>query len=205
MDSTAQIGFEDLKLRMTKTLVLAMPDFSLPFKLETDASNTAIGAVLIQQNHLIAFFSKKMSKRMCASSTYVRELFAITAAVAKWRHYLLGITFVIKTDHRSLKHLMDQVIQTPEQHQYLSKLLGFNYTIVYKPEKEIIDVDALSRIEEDREVAATEKLQQLVFSDGVFSALITVTSQLLEALRNEVLQSSELQAIVKECTDETVS
>ena len=85
---------------------------------------------------------------------------------------------------------MDQMIQTPEQHQYLSKLLGFNYTIVYKPEKEIIDVDALSRIEEDKEVAATEKLQQLVFSDGVFSALITVTSQLLEALRNEVFQSS---------------
>ena len=91
-----------------------MPNFSLPFELETNASNYAIGVVLMQQGHPIAFFSKKMSPQMCISFTYVRELFVITKVVTKWRHYLLGGQFVIRTDHRSLKHLMDQVIQTPE-------------------------------------------------------------------------------------------
>ena len=137
---------------MTQAPILAMPDFSKPFELETDASGHTIWDVLMQDRHPIAFFSKKMSIKMSASSTYVRELFAITEAVAKWRHYLLAREFIIWTDHRSLKHLMDQVIQTPEQHQYLCKLLGFNYTIVYKPGKENKVADALSRLDEEQEI-----------------------------------------------------
>ena len=105
---------------MIQAPIFAMPNFLLPFELEIDASNYAIGVVLMQQGHPIALFSKKMSPQMCAACTYVQELYAITKVVAKWRHYLLTSQFVIKTDHRSLKHLMDQVIQTPEQHHYLS-------------------------------------------------------------------------------------
>ena len=85
---------------------------------------------------------------MCVASTYVRELFAITKIVAKWRHNLLGRTFTIRIDHRSLKRFTDQVIQTLEQHQYLTKLLGFNYTIVYKPSRKNNVANALSIIEE---------------------------------------------------------
>ena len=80
---------------MTQAPILAMPDFSKPFELETDASGHTIGVVLMQDRHPIAFFSKKMSIKMSASSTYVRELFAITEAVAKWRHYLLAREFII--------------------------------------------------------------------------------------------------------------
>lgn len=66
------------------------------------------------------------------ASTYVRELFAITSAVKKWRQYLLGHQFTIITDHRSLKELLTQVIQTPEQHMYLARLMGFDYQIQYR-------------------------------------------------------------------------
>ena len=61
---------------------------------------------------------------MTTASTYVRELYAITRAIARWRHYLLGKKFTIKIDHKSLKELMSQVIQTLEQEYYLTKLLG---------------------------------------------------------------------------------
>ena len=132
-----------------------MPNFLRPFILETDASNHTIGAVLMQDNHPIAFFSKKMYGRMSTTSTYVRELFAIMESVAKWRHYLLGREFTIRTDHRSLKHLMEQIVQTPKQHHYLSKLLGFNYIIAYKPGKENSVADALSRIKEGQKVEET--------------------------------------------------
>ena len=66
------------------------------------------------------------------ASAYVRELYAVVEAVWKWRQYLLGSHFIIKIDHRSLKELLTQVIQTPEQQKYLTKLLGYDYTIVYK-------------------------------------------------------------------------
>lgn len=53
---------------------------------------------------------------MQGSSTYIRELYAITGAVKKWRQYLFGRPFRIYTDQRNLKHLSTQVIQTPDQY-----------------------------------------------------------------------------------------
>ncbi|KAF7807802.1 Retrovirus-related Pol polyprotein from transposon 297 family [Senna tora] len=100
---------------MTQAPVLTLPNFQKTFVVETDASNTGVGAVLSQEGHPVAYFSKKLSKKLSLSSAYVRELYAITQAVMKWRHYLLGRKFVVKTDHQSLKELMRQVVQTPEQ------------------------------------------------------------------------------------------
>lgn len=129
---------------MTSALVLALPNFNEPFTIETDASGSTMGAVLMQQGHPLAFFSKNFTLRLLHASTYVKELHAIIAAVRKWCQYLLGRPFTILTDHKSLRELLSQVIQTPEQHYYLSKLLGFDYTIQYKAGATNIVVDALS-------------------------------------------------------------
>ena len=64
---------------------------------------------------------------MQGASTYHREMFAITQAVSKWRQYLLGRIFTIYTDQQSLNNLTNQTIQTPEQHKWLSKLVGFDF------------------------------------------------------------------------------
>ena len=88
-----------------------------------------MGTVLSQEGHPIDFFSKQFCPKLARSSAYVRELGAITNTVKKWRQYLLGHHFDILTDHRRLKELMTQAIQTPEQHRYLSRLLGFDYSI----------------------------------------------------------------------------
>lgn len=81
---------------------------------ETDACDVGVGAILLQEEHPVAFYSKKLSALRQRASTYSKELWAITDAVRKWRHYLLGSTFIIRTDHHSLKSLSSQVIQTPE-------------------------------------------------------------------------------------------
>lgn len=117
---------------MTEAPILAFPNFVLPFFIETNASSHAMGVVLHQQGHPIAFFNKPFCPRLQQASTYVRELHAIVAAVRKWRHYLMGHKFTIYTNHRSLRELMSQVVQTPEQQFYLAKLLGFDYDIQYK-------------------------------------------------------------------------
>ncbi|GAU50876.1 hypothetical protein TSUD_411060 [Trifolium subterraneum] len=144
----ATTAFEALKKAMTQAPTLILPNFSKPFTLETDASGLAMGAVLMQDNHPIAFFSKPFCPRLQRSSTYIRELHAITTAIKKWRQYLLGHPFTIYTDHQSLKELLTQVIQTPEQQIYLAKLMVYDYSIHYKSGKTNVVADALSRLPE---------------------------------------------------------
>ena len=114
-NAKATVAFAELKANMEQLVTLALPDFTQPFDVTTDASGYAIGAVLSQHTRPISFFSKKLCPTMQTQSTYTKELYAITEAVKKWRQYLLGRRFRIHTDHHSLKHLLTQTIQTPEQ------------------------------------------------------------------------------------------
>lgn len=68
-------------------------------------------------------------------------------AVQKWKQYLIGAHFIIKTDQKSLKWLLQQKISTPFQQFWLSKLMGYDYEIQYKARKENIVDDALSRVQ----------------------------------------------------------
>lgn len=130
---------------MTEVPVLCLPNFSEEFVVETDASNVGIGAVLTQQGHPIAYFSKKVCPRLQSASTYTKELHTIAESVQKWRQYLLGQFFVIHTDHQSIRELLTQVIQTPEQHVYVRKLLGFHFCIDCRTGGSNQVADALSR------------------------------------------------------------
>ncbi|GJT48768.1 ty3-gypsy retrotransposon protein [Tanacetum coccineum] len=85
-------------------------------------------------------------------STYEKELLAIVYALEKWRGYLLDRHFKIKTDHFSLKYLLDQRMSTPTQLKWLLKLMGFDYEIQYKKGVENVTADALSRIQHSGEL-----------------------------------------------------
>lgn len=95
----ASEAFQKLKEAIMASPVLALPNFKILFVVETDASGTGMGAVLMQEDHCISFFSKQLCPKLMNASTYVRELAAITSAVKKWRQYLLGHKFIIVTDH----------------------------------------------------------------------------------------------------------
>ena len=79
----AENSFLALKAAMTSAPVLRLPDFSKLFYIETDASDFGVGAVLLQEGHPLAYFSKKLGPRRRVSSTYHKELYAIVEAVQK--------------------------------------------------------------------------------------------------------------------------
>nr|GMC62899.1 Transposon Ty3-I Gag-Pol polyprotein [Ipomoea batatas] len=138
-------AFTRLKEAMVTAPTLVMPDFSYPFTIERDASGCGIGAVLSQRGHPIAFMSQALGRSKLSWSIYAKEMLAILTAIRLWRPYLLGRRFYILTDQKSLKYLLEQRIGTPEQHNWVAKLLGYDYEILYRPGRANQAADALSR------------------------------------------------------------
>lgn len=103
--SEAQDSFDKLKKATMTAPTLALLDFTKPFVVETDASGVVMGAVLMQEGHSIAFMSKVLSKKHLNLSVHDKELMYVVHAVERWRHYLIGKHFTIKTDHRNLKYV----------------------------------------------------------------------------------------------------
>jgi hypothetical protein len=146
----AQGAFLALKTAVTQALVLALPNFSQPFLIECDASGVGIGAGLMQGNRPIAFLSKALKGKALHMSTYEKELYALVTAIQKWRPYLLGRPFVVKTDQQSLKFLLEQKVGTPFQQKWITKLLGYDFVVEYKKGVENRVADALSKKEGGR-------------------------------------------------------
>lgn len=168
----ATAAFQKLKEVMTNTPVLALPDFSKPLVVETDACKGGVGAVLMQDSRPIAFLSKALSPKHLGLSTYEKELLAVIIATQKWRSYLLGHPFIIKTDHESLKHLMEQRITTSLQQRWLSKLMGFDYMVQYRKGKENHAADALSRLHEEAELSVIVHSQKLKWKEELEESLV---------------------------------
>lgn len=145
-NALAQSTFEQLKAAMASAPGLAIFSFSLPFTIETDASGVGIGALLVQQGHPIAYLSKTLAPKHHQLSAYEKEFMVVVLAVEKWRPYLLGRYFIVKTDHFNLKYLLEQKVTIPFQSKWLPKLMGFDYDIVYRKGKENIADDNRSRI-----------------------------------------------------------
>jgi len=181
-EETAQ-AFTLLKGLMTSALVLALPNFNKLFVVETDASKAGIGAVLMHEGHLIAFISKSLGLKQQSLSVYEREMMAIIHGVNKWKHYLWGRHFHIRTDHISLKYLFHQKLTTPAQHLWLVKLLGYDYNIEYKQGKENVPADALSRIPSKDLYAMTTS---------------TISTNLMEEIRQSYTNDFAIQHIIKD-------
>jgi hypothetical protein len=143
------LAFNTLKHKMTSTPVLALPNFNQPFTVEADASESGIGAVLMQNGQPIAFYSQAPGPKVSTQSTYRKEALKILQALKRWRHYFLGGHLIVKTDQESLKYMMTQRMTEGIQHKLLLKLLEFTYTIEYKKGRENAAADALSRKQHD--------------------------------------------------------
>ncbi|KAI5721603.1 hypothetical protein M8J77_022863 [Diaphorina citri] len=140
-------AFHSLKSALMNEPILTYPDFTKTFTLTTDASNFALGAVLSQNDHPIAYASRTLNDHEKNYSTIEKELLAIVWATKHFRPYLFGQKFKIITDHRPLTWLFNLKEPNSKLVCWRLKLEEYDYEIEYKPGKQNSNADALSRIE----------------------------------------------------------
>ena len=143
------VAFQRLKQALSQAPVLTYPTSEDTFVVDTDASNSGIGAVLSQvqdgEEKVIAYFSRSLTKserRYCVTR---KELLALVASVRHFHHYLYGRHFKIRTDHGALKWLMS--FKNPEgQTARWIEILGiYDFDVDHQPGRNLGNADGLSR------------------------------------------------------------
>jgi RNase H-like domain found in reverse transcriptase len=97
-----QKSFEDIKKIVAQEVLINYPNFSIPFDIYTDASGKQLGAVIMQNNRPIAFYSRKLSPAQCKYTTGEQELLSIVETVKQYRNILLGYDIKVFTDLQNL-------------------------------------------------------------------------------------------------------
>ena len=141
--------FELLKEKLISKPILILPDFSKAFYLRTDASNNAIGAVLLQDcedvKKPVSYAGKKLLPREQNFATVEKECYAIVWAVNKFREYLLGKEFVLQTDHQPLVYLNKFKNLNGRLMRWSLALQNFSFAVEYIKGSENVGADMLSR------------------------------------------------------------
>ena len=144
-----QIAFDKLKNALITAPLLYHPVPNQPFVLDTDASAYAIGGVLSQVvdgvEKVIGYASQTLSKSQRNYCTTHRELLAVVQMTKQYRHYLWGRKFLLRTDHSSLKWLLNYKDADGMLSRWLTKLSEYDFTIEYRPGKLHLNADGLSR------------------------------------------------------------
>ncbi|GJP46255.1 hypothetical protein CLOM_g5561, partial [Closterium sp. NIES-68] len=132
-----QVAFDHLKITLTSPPILPISDPDHPYEVITDASDIAIGAVLLYDFgdglQPVAYESWKLQGAEKNYTVYDKEMLAIVHAFKTWRCYLTGADVTVRTDHKSLQYLRAQPNLNPRQIRWLDFLeSNFHYTIPYK-------------------------------------------------------------------------
>ena len=146
---TQQQAFASLKDALCSTPILQPYGPHLPCVVDFDASNEAIGAVLLQRFptglHPVAYESRRLNRAERNYSARDREQLAMVHATKVWRHYLLGKPVLMRTDHRPLLQPLRLEFMKGRHHRWEEQLQLFDIKLEYMPGRSHIAPDALSR------------------------------------------------------------
>ena len=206
-----QEAFETLKRRVTSAPILIQPDVTRPFKLETDASDYAVGAVLSQlcddeKWRPVGFISKSLSEPERNYPIHDKELLLVIRALEEWRHLLEGCTHAIDifNDHRNLTYFMQSQTLNRRQARWSLYLSRFNFVMHHRAGKSSGKPDALSR-RSDFQKDEPDNQDQIMLSPSLFVrasggvVLRMAEAELLKRIRDGTakMRESEVEALRK--------
>ena len=158
--------FRCSKLTLAAATSLAHPSSTAETSIYTDASDTAVAAVLQQRLDgvltPISFFSRKLHAAETKYSAFDNELLAMHVSVKKFRYFIEGRHFTIFSDHKPLTFIFSNVPNTwsPRQQRHLCFVSEFTTDVRYVPGADNVVADALSRapVEEPRAIKNMESV-----------------------------------------------
>ena len=132
-------GFQALKQSLTSAPVLAFPDLSKPYVLYTDASDSCIGSVLMQEHEHddmmvekpVFYYSVQLHDAQTRWSPVVKEAYAIYKSLLKLKPYIENCEVIVKSDHKSLKKYFTDTIQNTKIDCWSLTLQEFNLKFIW--------------------------------------------------------------------------
>ncbi|KAF8752473.1 hypothetical protein RHS01_07694, partial [Rhizoctonia solani] len=202
-DTKEQEAFQGLKDAITNALVLCHADPTKPYFLETDASGTALGSILSQQQedgrlHPLGFLLESFKGAEQNYDTHNKELLAIICSFEYWRIFLEGTAHPITvfTNHQNLEYWKESQTFNRRHARWHLLLAGYNFQIVYRPGKQSGKPDALSQQADHADIPPEP---QSMLPDPVFAniALVTPEKELQQQIESSLDQDKSLEEILQ--------
>ncbi|KAG1932770.1 interleukin-1 receptor accessory protein-like 1-A [Pimephales promelas] len=164
-NQTCSEAFRKIVHCLTNAPVLAFADSTKPYVLHVDASANGLGAVLNQEYleglRPVAYASRKLSSTEQRYPTHQLEFLALKwAVVDKFHDYLYGVKFVVRTDNNPLTYILTSAKLNATGHRWLAALATYDFSLQYKPGKQNVDADVLSRYPASKESDEWEEIPQ---------------------------------------------
>ncbi|KAJ0170024.1 hypothetical protein K1T71_014630 [Dendrolimus kikuchii] len=186
-------AFNELKRLLTSAPILVQPDFNQPFTLRTDASNYALGAVLLQgdgnQERPIEYASRLLNAAERNYGTVEREALAVVWAVERFRPYIDGHPVVIGSDHQPLRWLLSLKSPAGRLVRWALKIQSFDIKFQYTPGKANVVADTLSR-----PICSENSRAEC----GICSVICDLPTKTPTQIRQEQISDPEVEKIIKE-------
>ena len=145
-------AFEELKRRLVSPPILALPKRDGQYKLDTDACDTQVGSTLLQDQgggdfHPVGYWSRALTKQEREYTTTEKECLAIVWSILLLRPYLEGQRFTVRTDHDSLKWVLNLADAKGRLARWRLRLSEFDFDVEHRAGVKHQAADALSRME----------------------------------------------------------
>ena len=198
-DPCHQAAFEEVKQAMTSAPVLGYYTLDKPITLSVDASQSGLGAVLIQDGKPIHYASKALTPSEYNYAQIEKELLAIVWAYNKFHTYLYGRSDVtVETDHKPLVRLREKPLfqMPPRLQRMFAKIRHHTFTLIHKPGKEIPVSDCMSRLYQDDKPSADNTENIFTISTEEVRHTYSFSSRRLMEVREETKRDPALQKLI---------